>query len=104
MENVHSYYEKTGIKERVIVEIRQIARQCAVHKVLLFGSRARGDYRERSDIDLAVVGGDVDRFALLVDEKTWTLLKYDVVNLDGAVQSDLREAIKKDGIVLYEKV
>ncbi|WP_231385204.1 nucleotidyltransferase domain-containing protein [Mitsuokella sp. oral taxon 131] len=28
-------------------------------KVVLFGSRVRGDSRERSDIDLAVIGGDV---------------------------------------------
>lgn len=104
MGEFHSQYERTGIKERVIHEICMMARQCAVDKVLLFGSRARGDHKERSDIDLAVTGGDVDRFSLLVDAETWTLLKYDVVNLDGVLQSELKKAIEKDGIVLYEKV
>lgn len=104
MESFQAYYKRTGIKERVIQEIQQIARQCAVEKVVLFGSRARGDYKERSDIDLAVSGGDVPLFSVMVDEETWTLLKYDVVNLDGTVQPGLRESIEKDGILLYEKV
>lgn len=30
-----------------------------VEKVILFGSRARGDERERSDIDIAVFGEDI---------------------------------------------
>ncbi len=45
-------------------------------KVILFGSRARGDFRRTSDIDLAVTGGDFDRFALDVEEETTTLLEY----------------------------
>lgn len=35
-----------------------------------FGSRARGDFKRTSDIDLAVSGGDFCRFALDVDEET----------------------------------
>ena len=30
-----------------------------VEKVILFGSRARGDYGRASDIDLAVYGGNI---------------------------------------------
>lgn len=71
--------------------------------MILFGSRARGDYHERSDIDLATIGGNHVRFALDVDEFTDTLLKYDIIDLDGPVQAELREAIEKEGIVIYEK-
>lgn len=70
----------------------------------MFGSRARGDYHKTSDIDLAVSGGNTTRFSLDVDEETYTLLKYDVVNLDGCVQEELLESIKKEGVALYEKV
>ena len=52
----------------------------------MFGSRARGDHKRASDIDLAVQGGDISRFALDVEEETSTPLKYDVVNLDRTVQ------------------
>ena len=67
--------------------------------MILFGSRARGDYRKVSDIDLNIAA-----FALDVEEETTTLLKYDVVNLDGSVQQELLDAIEKEGIVLYEKI
>lgn len=57
-----------------------------MEKVILFGSRARGDYKRASDINLAVSGGDIYRFALDIEEETSTPLKYDVINLDGIVQ------------------
>lgn len=96
--------QNTGIKAIVIDQIRQLAAQYDIQRVLLFGSRARGDYRPRSDIDLAISGGNVAAFTLAVDEETDTLLMYDVVNLDGAVQPELLQEIEKDGKVLYEKI
>lgn len=93
-----------GLSPIVLKEICEIAEKCHVNQVVLFGSRARGDYRKRSDIDLAVSGGEPDRFFLLVDEETSTLLKFDVVNMDGAVQEELRNMIQKEGKIIYEKV
>lgn len=93
-----------GISKVVLDEICEIARKCDIQKVILFGSRARGDYKERSDIDLAISGGNISAFTIDVDEETSTLLKYDVVNLDGSVQEELLQSIKEEGIVIYEKV
>ena len=81
--------EHTGIKPKVIEEIRTFARKYNIDKVILFGSRARGDYRRTSDIDLAVVGGDFARFALDVDEETSTLLEYDIVDMSRELQDEL---------------
>ena len=97
-------YKNTGIKQAVIDEICNIAENCNVDKVILFGSRARGDYKDRSDIDLAVSGGKVDIFAITFDEETSTLLKYDIVNLNASIQEELLESIQKEGITVYEKV
>ena len=72
-------FKETGIRQQVIDEIIQIAKLNHVEKVILFGSRARGDYKERSDIDLAFSGGNSSEFILTVDEETSTLLKFDVV-------------------------
>ncbi|CDF05630.1 putative toxin-antitoxin system [Megasphaera elsdenii CAG:570] len=88
------------ILEGIIV----LAKQYDIQKVILFGSRARGDNWERSDIDLAVYGGDVTRFSLDVDEVIPTLLMFDVVDLDEPVQPELRAAIQREGVVIYEKV
>ncbi len=96
--------ENTGIRAEVLEEMCALARRYNISKVILFGSRARGDFHRISDIDLAVTGGDIARFALDVDEETSTLLEYDIVNLDGAVQRELRETIKREGRILYEKI
>lgn len=95
---------KTGIRDIVLHQIQTLAQRHGLTRVILFGSRARGDFKERSDIDLAVSGGQIAAFTFDVEEETDTLLKYDVVNLDGAVQPELLTEIQKDGIVLYEKV
>lgn len=94
----------TGISDRVIGEIQELAKKHDIGKVILFGSRARGDFHRTSDIDLAVSGGHIPAFALDVDEQTWTLLSFDVVNLDRPLPRELKLNIRKDGIVLYEKV
>ena len=91
---------KPSVRQAVIA----LAQEYGLKKVILFGSRARGDNRERSDIDLAVQGGDTVRFALDVEEKVPTLLFFDVVNLDQPVQPELLESIKREGIILYEKI
>ena len=87
-------FKETGIRQQVIDEIIQI----------LFGSRARGDYKERSDIDLAFSGGNSSEFILTVDEKTSTLLKFDVVDLEKPVRNELRESIEREGMVIYEEI
>lgn len=97
-------YLHTGIKVKVVEEIKSLAKEHCVKKILLFGSRARGDFKERSDIDLAVYGGNVDLFSVAVDEETSTLLKYDIVNMDVSIQEELLQSINEEGIVLYEKV
>lgn len=98
------YDERTGIKKEVLDQICELARKNQIEKVILFGSRARGDYHKTSDIDLATMGGLHARFATDVDEFTTTLLMYDVVDLDGTVQEELREVIQKEGYVIYEKI
>ena len=51
-------WKKTGISNKVIEEIQNIALKNHVKKVILLGSRARGDFYKKSDIDLAVEGGN----------------------------------------------
>lgn len=96
--------KQSGIKQEVLQEIIELAIKYNLDKVILFGSRARGDFRRTSDIDLAVSGGCIPRFALDVEEETSTLLKFDIVDLDATVQPELRKSIEQEGKVLYEKI
>ena len=94
---------QTGIKPLVLEEIRKLAEKYDVEKVILFGSRARGDYKERSDIDLAFFGGNTTAFSLDVDEETSTLLMFDLVDLSEPVMPELEESIRREGVTIYEK-
>ena len=89
-----------NLKPDVQNEIIRLARKCGITELILFGSRARGDNSERSDIDLAVRGGKCALFSALLEDVR-TLLCFDVVNLDGPVQPELLNAIEKEGDVLY---
>ena len=92
-----------GISEAVIREITEIAKRNQIQEIILFGSRARGDYNRTSDIDLAVTGGNVSGFAVSIEEETSTLLEYDIVDLDKPVSEELLKSIRDEGKILYEK-
>ena len=94
---------KYNLPERVIRDISTFAKKHSVEKVILFGSRARGTNTERSDIDIAVYGGDFDSFYWDIKEKVHSLLMFDIVEIDAGISEELRKEIKKDGVVIYEK-
>ena len=85
-------------------EIISAAKKFRVKKLILFGSRARGTNHARSDIDLAVSGGDISNFAETLDEQIDTLLPFDVINLDENIDADFQAEIDRDGIILYEEL
>lgn len=74
-------------------------------KIILFGSRATGDYKERSDIDIAVVDPDVTdrqmrKIRDAIDEIR-TLHRIDIVWLN-MVSEEFRDEIISTGKVIYE--
>ena len=83
--------------EEVIEEVADLCRQFQAKKVILYGSRAKGTARERSDIDIAVSG--VDNFELLVEkvEELPTLYSVNMVNMDTCRNQLLLEDIKQYG-------
>lgn len=93
-----------GVNEAVENQIIEYAKECGLKKVVLFGSRARKDNRERSDIDLAVWGGNVIEFICGIDDEIDTLLMFDVVDMERPLSDEFRKEIEKDGVLLYEKV
>ncbi len=79
-----------------------------VEKIILYGSRARGDNRERSDIDLALVcpqatARDWQKIMAIIEQAD-TLLTIDCVRLDTLSEKNpLQKSILQDGVVVYEK-
>ena len=67
--------ENEAIKE--FVQALKSKYKDRIRRIILFGSYAREDYDEESDIDILIVG-DVD-FDYIIDLCTKLLLKYGVV-------------------------
>ncbi|OGT22056.1 MAG: hypothetical protein A3C55_05390 [Gammaproteobacteria bacterium RIFCSPHIGHO2_02_FULL_42_13] len=86
--------------------VATITKTSSVQKIILFGSRARGDAEERSDLDIAIMAPEIsDREWLEICdriEKTDTLLTIDLVRYDTA-GNKFQEKIKQEGIVIYER-
>lgn len=94
---------KYNLPDRILRELSSFAKKHGIAKIILFGSRAKGTNTERSDIDIAVYGGDFDGFYWDVKEKTHSLLMFDIVQADASVSDELKEEIEKDGVIIYEK-
>lgn len=73
--------------------------------MVLYGSRARGDHRERSDIDLAVYGAPESTYAAFADalDELPTLLDFDLVYVTPNTNPALLQNIERDGVVLMDK-
>lgn len=95
---------KYDLEKRVEEDIIKLAKKNNIKKVILFGSRARCDNSERSDIDLAVSGGSSLDFYFDLEEEAWTLLMFDVVDLDKGISDELKTEIDRDGVLLYEEI
>ncbi|WP_419961167.1 nucleotidyltransferase family protein [Psychrobacillus sp. BM2] len=78
------------MNELLKTQVREIAtRYPEIQSVLLFGSRAHGDYNNFSDIDLAIK-------APKISDKDW-------LSLNEQLENELDTLLKID-LVLYEQV
>lgn len=76
---------------------------CAhIRWVKLFGSRARGAYRNTSDIDLAIVcEQDIRSELLAAFEESRLPYTFDLVLYDARLDEKLRDMIDRDGKLLF---
>lgn len=93
-----------NLTKRVEDDIVALAHGCGLKQAILFGSRARGDNRERGDIDLAIRGGNTAEFIASADDEIHTLLMLDIVDLGKPARAELLAEIGRDGVTLYEEV
>lgn len=90
--------------EEILEEIKNLCAQNPVREAYLYGSRAKGTQRERSDIDIAVRGArDFEALYWQVDELP-TLYTIDLLNLDTCRNQNLLEDIRLYGKKIYEAV
>ncbi|SET64241.1 Predicted nucleotidyltransferase [Natronincola peptidivorans] len=95
------------MKDYVLVDIRGVATKYKIEKIILFGSRARGDYSTVSDYDIAVFGNGLSSMdkALFCSEieEINTLKKIDVVFIDESLDDKFIENVMREGVTIYEQ-
>ena len=95
-----------NLDEGLIQSIQEIGQNYAIKKIVLFGSRARGDHRPASDIDLAIfiMPEFNSRGRMISDfDDLNTLLKIDIVFINEQIDPKLLENIEREGVFLYER-
>ena len=90
----------------ILNKVAALGRKLGATQVILYGSRARGDARERSDIDLAVYGLEPSLQSRFLDaiEEFPTLLDFDVVFVSDKTDMELLKNIEKDGAPIMVKL
>lgn len=97
-----------GLPDKTLAAIRQILADCpAIEKAILYGSRAKGNYRPGSDIDLTLIGDQLDLSILgeLAARLEDSPIPYQV-DLSLWHQLDhakLRDHIERVGVVFYQR-
>ena len=97
-----------GLPDKTLAVIRQILGSFpAVDKAILYGSRAMGNFKPGSDIDLTLVGDGLDshilaEIAARLEESPIPYL-VDLCHWNGLNHALLREHIERVGVVFYRR-
>lgn len=91
-----------GLSNKIYEQIINIIKRYD-YKFMIFGSRARGDYKENSDIDIAVLGKINERDEYLI-RNSFDLLDIpytiDIIFVDKGIKKQLEASIRKEGVEL----
>lgn len=78
-----------------------------IEKVILFGSRAKGNFKNGSDIDLSLIGSDLklnDILDLSIEiDKLALPYKFDLIISDRIKEQALVDHINRVGVILFER-
>jgi predicted nucleotidyltransferase len=87
---------------------RILEKQPMIEQALIFGSRAKGNYRPGSDVDIALKGKKlssqiVTDISFQLNEETPLPYKFDILHYHTIQEPALTAHIDRVGIVFYEK-
>jgi len=100
---------KYGLKDEYIQTFLEIiAKFDNVEKVALFGSRATGNHKKASDVDIVIFGENVNAalacaIKFEIEEETIIPYFFDVIAYQVIKNEKLKEHIDKKSIILWNK-
>ena len=79
-----------------------------IEKVIIYGSRAMGNHKKGSDIDLAIAGEKVDvhtvkKLSVALNEELPLPYYFDVLDYHALANPELTQHIDREGQLLYSK-
>lgn len=92
-----------GLSQNAYEQIIDVVKNNSKYKFKLFGSRARGDYKNNSDIDLAIFEnvGKQDEFKIRNEMDLLNIIyMVDLVFVNQDTKKELRDSIEKEGVEL----
>ncbi|HHE64816.1 MAG TPA: nucleotidyltransferase domain-containing protein [Bacteroidetes bacterium] len=97
-----------GLKEKVIKKINLVfSNYPKIEKAILYGSRAKGNFTNGSDIDLTLIGNDLefnDLLKILSDiDQLMLPYKFDICLSKSITDIELLDHIKRVGKYFYIK-
>ncbi len=101
--------EKFGLDKTIIEKLKKIFEKYEeVERVCIFGSRAKGTYKDTSDIDIVMYGEKLTHTLntkIYYDiEELYLVYKIDLINFNSLSEKDkLRENIIKEGVEIYAR-
>ena len=97
---------KFGLNQKTINKINSVFElHSQIEEVLIYGSRAKGNYREGSDIDITLIGKNIELSKINenIDDLNTPYL-FDISIFDKLESKDLIEHINRVGKTFYKKV
>jgi len=99
---------KYGLRNSVLDNITNVFSKCPnIEKVILYGSRAKGNYKNGSDIDLALIGEKLNIHDLNVVylelDNLYLPYSFDISIFEKLENKGLIDHINKIGKIVYEK-
>lgn len=95
---------KFGLTEKTYKKIKEIVEKYQEYTFKIFGSRARGDFKNSSDIDIAIEGSiDKEKQKEIMNCFDALDIPYmiDIIFVCELKKDELLESINKDGVI-YE--
>ncbi|CAN5249490.1 nucleotidyltransferase domain-containing protein [soil metagenome] len=97
-----------GLKENDINTIVEVLQKYPeVTQAVVFGSRAKGNYKNGSDVDIAVKGAKATLYIAetisgILNEDTQIPYRFDVLSYNDLCNQDLKDHIDRVGVVFYQ--
>lgn len=98
-----------GLTEKDRHEMLEVIRQFTeIECAVLFGSRAKRNYKTGSDVDISIEGEKVSHKTVLalssfLNEETRLPYHFDIVHFRTIKNKELKDHIQRVGIPLYKK-